>query len=104
MIRAKAMPVVAVTAAMETRRRNAESEGAIAQQRQVEAVAVECHQDRARAPTIHRKTFDKAEHQLRLGLLADRTAANLGRGPRTTAIVSLGIEGGDGDDPVDRRL
>ena len=75
MILAKPMPVVAVTAAMESRHRNAEGEGAIAQQRQVEAVATEGHEDRAGSATIDRKGFDEAEQYVCLGLLADRSAA-----------------------------
>ena len=79
-------------------------EGSITQQRQIEAVATEGHQDRTSAAAIHRQAFDEAEQQFRLGLLADRAAADLCHRPGTAAILALGIEGGNGGDPIDRRL
>jgi hypothetical protein len=101
---AKAMPVVSVTAAMKSRHWNAEGKCAIAQQRQIEAVATEGHEDWAGPTAIHGKGFDEAEQYLGLGLFTDRSAADLGHRPRAAAIFPLGVEGGDGDDPVDRHL
>ena len=98
------MPIVAVAAGVQPRQWNAVGEGSITQQRQIEAVAAEGHQDRTRAAAIDRQAFDEADQQFRLRLLADRAAADLGHRPGTAAIIPLGIEGGDGDDPIDRRL
>ena len=104
MILAEAMPVVSMTAAMESRHWNAEGEGAIAQQRQVEAVATEGHEDRAGPAAIQRKGFDESEQYFRFGLLSDRSAADLGHRPTAAAIFPLGVEGGNGDDPVNRHM
>src|SRR5262249_41368859 len=80
-ILAEAMPIVAATAAMKARHRNAESEGAIAQQRQAEAVAAEGHEQWARARAIHRKGLAQAGSDPALGLLPDPSPAEPGPRP-----------------------
>ena len=58
-------------AAMEPRHWNAMGEGSIAQQWQIETVAAEGHEDRARSAAVNRKALDEAEQQFDLGLLGD---------------------------------
>ena len=77
MIRAEAMPIIAMAAGVKSWHGDAEGESPIPQQREVEAVAPEGHEDRSSAAAIHRKAFDEAEQQFWLGLLPDRATANL---------------------------
>lgn len=102
-IPAEAVPVITAATAKQRRHGSAVRHRAIAQDRQIEAAAIEADQHRPLAGVVARQPRDEVAGQIGLALFADmpgaETAHDVG-----AVVLALGEQRADADDAVERRL